>query len=443
MRQSKRPIGKKQSKDSTSDVLKKMSSISDATKVLASEVKTMSKIFAENQKILVSLKNMIDAVNTSLEQIQKNSRQITIIEEDTQRLFTGMNQVKAHSNIIDKINDQVNRLQDHVSKIHEKQESIPDTNKIMQTVADNLDSIRNNTKMIMHVSEKTEKIREELKNVVSKAGTHPDLTKEIEEIKQGTKEMSAKAEKMGHLEESISNLKTEIGSIVKKTEPIMNLESQIRNVGAEIGSLMKKTDSLSSLGNDIRNVNSEFSNFKENVLGKTKELDEKMTDFAEMLNSNSVSISEFNKKTYEISQQLNDIRSITHKTSQNTSREVIGLLRLSEFQSNIRMRSESKYGTLEDIEKMVAQTVDMINLFDRLSIEAETKMPLPLEVKQWSVSKLLDCADRWEIRFTDVFRLLISQLGSDLVKESIRIEQIRDLFGIRAVDEVRHELNIS
>ncbi|MGI0068720.1 MAG: hypothetical protein ACREAN_00530, partial [Nitrosopumilaceae archaeon] len=310
MRKSKRPdAGKRQGKDPTADVLKKMSSISDATKVLASEVKTMSKIFAENQKILVSLKNMIDAVNTSLEQIQKNSRQITILEEDTQRLFTGMNQVKAHSNIIDKINDQVNKLQDHVGKIREKQESIPDTNKIMQTVADNLDSIRNNTKMIMHVSEKTEKIREELKNI-AKAGPLPDLTKEIEEIKQNTR------------------------------EPIINLESQIRNVGVEIGALMKKTDSLSSLSNDIRNVNTQFSNFKENVFGKTKELDEKMADFAEMLNSNSASISEFNKKTYEISQQLNDIRSVTHKTSQNTSREVIGLLRLSEFQSNIRMRSE-------------------------------------------------------------------------------------------------------
>jgi predicted nucleic acid-binding Zn-ribbon protein len=392
---------KRKSKDPTKDVLKKMGSISDATKVLASEIKTMSKIFAENQKILVSLKSMIDAVNTSLEQIQKNSRQITILEEDTQRLFTGMTQVKAHSNIIDKINDQINRIQDQVGKVREKQESIPDTNKIMQTVADNLDSIRNNTKMIMHISEKTEKIREELKNVAS------------------------------------------MGSSSAKTDSMINLESQIRNVGVEIDALMKKTDSLASLGNDIRNVNTEFSNFKENILGKTKELDEKMSDFAEMLNRNSASVSEFNKKTYEISQQLNDIRSITHKTSQNTSREVIGLLRLSEFQSNIRMRSESKYGTLEDIEKMVSQTVDMINLFDRLSIEAETKIPLPLEVKQWSVSKLLDCADRWEIRFTDVFRLLISQLGSDIVKESIRMEQVRDLFGIRAVDEVRHELNIS
>ncbi|MDE1815309.1 MAG: chemotaxis protein, partial [Thaumarchaeota archaeon] len=165
--------------------------------------------------------------------------------------------------------------------------------------------------------------------------------------------------------------------------------------------------------------------------------------FAELLNRNSASISEFNKTTHEISQQLNEIRNVTHKTSQNTSREVMGLLRLSEFQSNIRMRSESKYGTLEDIQKMISQAVDMVNLFDRLSIEAETKMPLPLEVKQWSVSKILDCSDRWEIRFTDVFRMLVSELGSDLVKESLRMEQVRDLFGIRAVDEVRHELNIS
>ena len=418
MTKSKRAESKR-NKDSPSDVLKKMGSISDATKILASEVKSMSKIFAENQKILISLKSIVDAVNSSLEQIQKNSRQMNILEEDTQRLFSGMTQVKTHSTLIEKINDQVNRLQDQVGKVRQKQESIPDTNKIMQSVADNLDSIRNNTKMIMHMSEKTEKIREELKNV------------------------SSETEKMTHLEETISNLKSDIGSMSTKTEPLLNLDSQIRNVGIEIDSLIKKTDSLSSLSDDIRNVNAEFGSFRENVLGRTKELDEKMSDFAELLNRNSASISEFNKKTHEIAQQLQEIRGITHKTSQSTSREVMGLLRLSEFQSNIRMRSESKYGTLEDIQKMVAQSVDMINLFDRLSVETETKMPLPLEVKQWSISKILDCADRWEVRFTDVFRLLITELGSDLVKESIRMEQIRDLFGIRAVDEVRHELNIS
>ena len=443
MTKSKRVESKPRAKDSTHDVVKKMSSISDATKTLATEVKTMSKIFVENQKILISLKDMISSVNSALDQIQKNSRQINIIEEDTQRLFSGMSQVKAHSNLIDKINNQINRLHDHVEKIRDKQESMPDTNKIMQSVADSMDSIRNNTKMIMHVSEKTEKIREDIKNVGSDKESLSNLHKEIEEVRQNTKEISSKTEKMSGLEDSISNLKGEISTVIAKTDSISSLNAQMRNIGIEIDSLIKKSDSLSGLSGDIRNINSEFTNFKENILGKSKDLDGKISDFAELLNRNSSSIAEFNKKTYEISQQLQDIRHVTHKTSQNTSHEVMGLLRLSEFQSNIRMRSESKYGTLEDIEKMESQTKDMINLFDRISIEVETKMPLPLEVKQWSISKILDCADRWEIRFTDVFRLLITELGADIVKEAIRIEQVRDLFGIRAVDEIRRELNIT
>jgi methyl-accepting chemotaxis protein len=389
-----------------------MSSISDTTKSLANEVKSMSKIFAENQKILISLKNMIDAVSTALDQIQRNARQINILEEDTQKLFSGISQVKAHSNLIAKVNEQTGRLQEQVNKISEKQESLPDVNKVMQSVADSLDSIRNNTKMIMHVSDKTEKIQDEIK-------------------------------KVSRLEENIINLKQEIGNVTSKTESLVSMSSHIRDVGIELGALVRKTDSLATFGPDIRNVSTEFVNFKENVMGKTKQLDEKISDLTELLNRNASATSEFHKKAHEIHQELQEIRSVTHKTSQNTSREVIGLLRLSEFQSTVRMHSESKYGTLDDLDKMISQTVDMINLFDRLSIESEKKMPLPQEVKQWSISKILDCADKWEIRFTDVFRLLITQIGRDLVKESLRIEQVRDLFGIRAVDEVRQEMEIS
>lgn len=396
-KQSNRSTGSAQGskkRDPNRDVLKKMTSISETTKVLANEVKSMSKIFADNQKILISLKNMIDAVTSSLEAIQRNARQINILEEDTQKLFSGLGQVKAHSNLISKVNEQTQRLQQQVSKIQEKQESLPDMNKIMQSVTYSLDSIRNNSKMIMHVSDKTEKIREEIKTVVS------------------------------------------------KTESLANMSNDIRDVGIELGALVRKTDALETFSTDIRNVGLEFSNFKETVMGKTKEIDEKVSELAEMLNRNVGATSEFHKKTHEIHQELQEIRSITHKTSQNTSREVIGLLRLAEFQSTVRMHSESKYGTLDDLDKMISQTVEMVNLFDRLSIESEKKIPLPQEVKQWGISKILDCADRWEIRFTDVFRLLITQLGRDLVKESIRIEQVRDLFGIRAVDEVRNELNV-
>ena len=90
-----------------------------------------------------------------------------------------------------------------------------------------------------------------------------------------------------------------------------------------------------------------------------------------------------------------------------------------------------------------ADTADIINLFDSISIESNEKIPLPHEVRQWAVGKILDCADKWEMRFSEVLHILIDNLGKELLKETVRIKQVRDIFGIRAVDEIRNELNIS
>ena len=122
---------------------------------------------------------------------------------------------------------------------------------------------------------------------------------------------------------------------------------------------------------------------------------------------------------------------------------MLALLKLSEYQSGIRMHSESRYGDLKDIKKMTADTADIVNLFDSISIESNEKIPLPHEVRQWAVGKILDCADKWEMRFSEVLHILVDNLGKELLKETIRIKQVRDIFGIRAVDEIRNELNIS
>jgi hypothetical protein len=42
-----------------------------------------------------------------------------------------------------------------------------------------------------------------------------------------------------------------------------------------------------------------------------------------------------------------------------------------------------------------------------------------------------------------LFAILIDKLGKELVKENIRIQQVRDIFGIRGVDEIRKELNLA
>ena len=107
------------------------------------------------------------------------------------------------------------------------------------------------------------------------------------------------------------------------------------------------------------------------------------------------------------------------------------------------MLAESKYGALNDIEKMAEQTADIVNLFDKLSIESEKKIPLPHEVRQWAISTIFDCADKWEIRFDDLIKMLLRSLGQNLLKESIRIQQVRDIFGIKAVDKIKNQLKMS
>ena len=199
----------------------------------------------------------------------------------------------------------------------------------------------------------------------------------------------------------------------------------------------------SSLLKNLENIKSEFITLREYVGDNADELLEKISGISELINRTEASSAEFHKKADSIIQELQKIRNSTNKASITTSNEVIGLLKLSEYQSNIRMLAESKYGSLKDIEKMAEQTAEIVNLFDKISIESENKIPLPHEVRQWAVSTIFDCADRWQIRFDDLFKILLDPLGKNLLKETIRIQQVRDIFGIKAVDKIKNKLKLT
>ena len=198
-----------------------------------------------------------------------------------------------------------------------------------------------------------------------------------------------------------------------------------------------KTADISTLLKNLENIKSEFITLREYVGNSTDGLEEKISDVVEILGRSDASSAEFHKKADSIIQELQKIRNVTNKATDTTSKEVIGLLKLSEYQSSIRMQAETKYGSLQDIEKMAEQTTEIINDFDKLSIEAENKIPLPHEVRQWAISTIFECADRWEIRFDDLFKILLDSLGKKLLKESIKIQQVRDVFGIKAVDKIK------
>ncbi len=387
---------------SSSQLFSKVIAVSESTKTISNEIKNMTKIFKENQKILVAMNDMIDTLSSSMIQIQKQSKQINIIEEDTERLFSGLNQMKGNTKIITKLNEQTVKLEEKIKSIEQSHKSTSKTDEIVQTVSESLDSIRNNSKMIMKVADRVDDLKDEIKTVAKEARSTSGITEQIDDLRNSIKSISNRT---GDIGKDMSNIKNEIGGIVKDT-----------NISSVLGDGLKT--------------------FK-------TEIEEKISGLSNLINRSDSLASEFHKKTDKVVQEIEGIKNVTNKASNDNSKEVLALLKLSEYQSGIRMNAESKYGDMKDIEKMTADTIDIINLFDKLSIESNEKIPLPHEVRQWAVGKIFDCADKWELRFSEVFQILVDNLGKELLKEAVRIQQVRDIFGIRAVDEIRNELNIS
>ena len=399
-KKSKKQSAKPKREPNTSQLFNKVNTVSESTKALSREIKGMAKIFKDNQKVLVSMSDMMQSLNLAMSQMQKQAKQMDIIEEDTQRLFAGLNQVKVHEQFISKLNKQTEEFDKKIAKINENQKTGPKTNELIKSIAESKASIQNNSKMIMKIANRVDEVKEKMDKVPTK--TEGNLTSQIEELRENIKSITNRT---GDIGKDMSNLKNEIGGIVSNPK-----------ISSLIGDGMKTFKS---------------------------EIEEKISNISNMIDRSDQIASEFHRKTDKVMQEIQGVKGVTNKASDDSSKEVMAILKLNEYQSSIRMQAESKYGDIKDVEKMASQTTELINLFDKLSIETDDKIPLPHEVRQWAVGKILDCADKWELRFSEVLNVMAENLGKELLKESIRIPQVRDIFGIRAVDEIRNELGIS
>jgi len=444
-------------------ILKKVASVSDSNKALQKEIKVMSKIFGENQKVLVSMKGMIDTLTSTLEHIQKQSKQINIIEDDTQKLYAGLNQVRTQSNLINKINNQTEKLENELNKISEIQKTSKPL-EISQKVEESINSITNNSQMIIKIAQRIDEVRDDLREVSGKTNSVLEITSEINKLKESIEEISGKTENLSTGTQVIDSLKQEFEKIIEGVAATSSLNAELKAIKITIDAISSKASKIDSLGGVIDGLKRQFETVSSNTsssdiisLESIKELGGKIDKIeteigtlskradstTDILKRQDTSTTEFHKKSEKLFQEIQSVRNVTNKSSSDSSKEMMALLKLSEYQSNIRMNTESKYGELKDLEKMATMTSEIVNLFDRISIEAGEKIPLPYEVRQWAVSKILDCADKWEIRFSDVYSILTNAIGRDMLKESVRIQQIRDIYGIRAVDEIRNDLNIS
>ncbi len=441
---------------SSSALLKKVASVSDSNKALQKEIKAMSRIFGDNQKVLVSMKGMIDTLTSTLEHIQKQSKQINIIEEDTQKLYAGLNQVRTQSNLINKINSQTDKLQQEVNRVSELQKASKSA-ELSKQVEDSVHSIKNNSEMIIKIAQRIDEVRDELKKVSGKTDSVVEVGSEIDRLKTSIDEISGKTGKLEAGSQIIESLKQELGRIVEGSSwDGTNLNAELNAIKVTIDAISSKASKIDSLGGVIDGLKQQFDTIAskassveglsaesvKELEGKISKIEEKMASVSDIIKRQDASTAEFHKKSERLFEELQSVKNVTNKTSSDSSKEMMALLKLSEYQSNIRMNAESKYGDSKDLEKMAAQTADIVNLFDRISIESGERIPLPHEVRQWAVSKILDCADKWEIRFGDVYSILTNAIGRDMLKEAVRIQQIRDIYGIRAVDEIRGDLNI-
>ena len=439
---------------SPSVLLKNVASFSNSNKALQKEIKVMSKIFGENQKVLVSMKGMIDSLTSTLEHIQKQSKQINIIEADTQKLYAGLNQVRAQSNLVNKINNQTAKLQEEINRISDFQKS---SKSVSQEVMDSADSIKNNSQMIIKIAQRIDDVRDELRKVSGKADSFSEISSEIGKLKNSIEEISGKTGETETGTQIVESLKQELGKIVEGTAFTSNLNAELEAIKITIDAISSKASKIDSLGGIIDGLKQQFDTIalKTNSVeglslesikeleGKINSIEQKMASVSDIVKRQDASTAEFHKKSEKLFEEMQAVKNVTSKASSNSSQEMMVLLKLSEYQSSIRMNAESKYGDSKDLEKMASQTANIVNLFDRISIELGEKIPLPYEVRQWAISKIFDCADKWEIRFSDVYSILTNAIGRDMFKEAVRIQQVRDIYGIRAVDEIRNDLNIS
>ena len=436
-------------------ILKKVAAVSDSNKILQKEIKSMAKIFGENQKVLVAMKGMIDTLASTLEEIQKQSRQINNIEADTQKLYSDLNQVRTHSNIITKLNTQTTKLQNELQKITEEQRAIK-SSKLVSRVEESTNSIKNNSQMIIKIGQYIDEIKDNLRTVTKKTDQVLATNSDIEKLRSSIDDIAIKTSKMETSGQIVESLRQELGHVASKISEYDNLVSDLAAIKIMIDSLSSKAAKIDSVSLVIDSLKQEFDTISSDTLSaktqsssaiaelgnKIDKIESDINNVSSTLKKQDESVEAFHNISDKLFHEIQVLRDTTSKSSDNSSKEMVALLRLAEYQSSIRMNGESKYGSTKNLEDMAKQTVAIVNLFDKVSVESGEQIPLPHEVRQWAVSKILDCADKWEIRFSDVYSILANTLGRDMLKDVIKIPQIRDIYGIRAVDELRQDLNI-
>ena len=410
-------------------MIKKVAAVSDATKSLSGEVKSIGKIFADNQKVMVSIKSVIDSVASSLEEIHRQSRQINMLEEDTKKIFAGLNQARDRSASVARLEAQSAAMKEAIARV---EKAAPGA-ELARQVGDSVNSIRNNSQMIIKIAQRVDEVREQLREVAGKAESMVRVVPELESIRARVDEAAAKADEP---RAAVGQLRAELEKVA--AGGAAQLGGEMERIGSSISQISEKADRIAGLEVVIGGLKRQFDEIAARadpagaLSAEIESLKSKMDEIARSAPEVAAVRTEVSSLRGELAERAGAIETRLAEIGGRASSDAGSLMRLSEIQSRIRMASESKYGGPEEISRMCSCLAEM----GRLPGGG------PEEAQRWAVAKIMDCADKWEVRLAEVMEKLRGAAGDEKVAGLVRMQQVREIYGTRGADQVKADLGL-
>ncbi|MDE0266028.1 MAG: hypothetical protein OXI27_05455 [Thaumarchaeota archaeon] len=473
-------------------LLSRIRSITESIAGMRDEMQSLSKAVASNKDRTPAISGMSESLAAVLVQIQKQSRQITSLKKETQGLFEGLEEISDRSESKrGSLESRLHDVQQKIEKIAEVQGQA-DSEAVAERINDSVRSIIEDSESIAGLSRALDATRNEIRvvgaraasatgtgieidalrteisgiadavNAGSASSTHlkqeldrladrvETVAKSSSGVQEGIREtlgqVAAETAKIKDVDAVLDGFKSQLDAITSKTESAARIEipesvtDRLESIGSKIATLAKSADEAALTKDSLDRVREEIVSVKSDIAGIIGIMDQKMSSASGILQRQQENAADLYGKIDEMYSRIQEIKGSSDESAREASKETARLLRLSEYQSAMRMSSESKYGNLDTIREMSAKTADINEVFGGGSgDDNDGPGGLPPDVRRWAASKILDCADRWEIRFADVYSIMNEMMGADMVRESINTSQVRDIYGIRAVNEINGE----
>lgn len=428
----KKPAAKRAAREPTqAAMIKKVAAVSDATKSLSGEVKSIGRIFSDNQKVMVSIKSVIDSVASSLEEIHRQSRQINMLEEDTKKIFAGLNQARDRSASVDKLEAQTAAMKEAISRI---EKAAPGADLARQ-VGESINSIRNNSQMIIKIAQRVDEVRDQLREVSGRAESMGRVVPELESIRARVDEAAAKADGP---RAGVEQLREELEKVA--AGGAAELGREMDRIGSAVSEISEKADRISGLEIVINGLKRQFDEVaaKADPAGalsaEIESLKAKIDEVARGAPEVAAVRTEVSSLRGELAERAGAIETRLAEIGGRASADAGRLMVLSEIQSRIRMASESKYGGPDEISRMCSGLAEMGSL--------SAGDGGPEEAQRWAVAKVMDCADKWEVRLAEVMEKLRGAVGDKRLSELVRIQQVREIYGTRGAEQAKSDLGL-